>query len=134
MAAASFRSTWCVTIGSADDLPTTHATAREEERPRGTPVIAPAFPIDPRGATELRQEDDERPFEQAALVQVVEQSRARAIDASEVPGELDDVHSPGDVAATIYHALGIHPDATLYDRQRRPNPVLPHGRMIPGMF
>jgi hypothetical protein len=43
-------------------------------------------------------------------------------------------HGPGDVAATIYHALGIHPDATLYDRQRRPNPVLPHGRVIPCMF
>lgn len=43
-------------------------------------------------------------------------------------------HGPGDVAATIYRALGIHPEVTLYDRQRRPNPVLPHGRVIPGMF
>ena len=43
-------------------------------------------------------------------------------------------HGPGDVAASIYHALGINPEITLYDRQRRPNPVLPHGRVIPGLF
>ena len=40
-------------------------------------------------------------------------------------------YSPGDVAATIYHALGIDPESTLYDRQHRPNPVLPTGRTIP---
>jgi hypothetical protein len=43
-------------------------------------------------------------------------------------------HGPGDVAATIYHALGIDSDTTLFDRQRRPNPVLPQGRVIPGTF
>ncbi len=41
---------------------------------------------------------------------------------------------PGDVAASIYHALGIDPETTLYDRQRRPNPVLPAGRVIGGVF
>ncbi|MSQ92975.1 MAG: DUF1501 domain-containing protein [Gemmataceae bacterium] len=41
---------------------------------------------------------------------------------------------PGDVAASIYHALGIDPEATLYDHQRRPNPVLPAGRVIAGVF
>jgi hypothetical protein len=43
-------------------------------------------------------------------------------------------HGPGDVAATIYRALGIDAEAMLYDRQRRPIPVLPHGRVIPGLF
>ena len=43
-------------------------------------------------------------------------------------------HGPNDVAASIYHALGIDPEATLYDRQRRPLPVLPAGRLIPGLF
>jgi uncharacterized protein (DUF1501 family) len=40
-------------------------------------------------------------------------------------------YHPGDVAATVYHALGIDPEALLYDRQRRPMPVLPQGRPIP---
>jgi len=40
-------------------------------------------------------------------------------------------HGPGDVAATIYHALGIDPETLLYDRQNRPIPVLPEGRPIP---
>jgi hypothetical protein len=41
---------------------------------------------------------------------------------------------PGDVAASIYHALGIDPETTIYDRLRRPYPVLPAGRVIAGMF
>ena len=40
-------------------------------------------------------------------------------------------YGPGDVAATIYAALGIDPDTLLYDRQNRPLPVLPEGRVIP---
>jgi hypothetical protein len=40
-------------------------------------------------------------------------------------------HSPADVAATVYEAIGIDPETLLYDRQRRPLPVLPHGRPIP---
>jgi hypothetical protein len=43
-------------------------------------------------------------------------------------------HGPDNVAASIYHALGIDPEITLYDRQRRPNPVLPAGQVIPGLF
>jgi hypothetical protein len=43
-------------------------------------------------------------------------------------------HDPGDVAATIYHALGIDPETLLFDRQNRPIPVLPEGRVIPGVF
>ncbi|MBM3995191.1 MAG: DUF1501 domain-containing protein [Planctomycetes bacterium] len=41
---------------------------------------------------------------------------------------------PADVAASIYHAIGIDPETTLYDRQRRPLPVLPAGRVIAGLF
>lgn len=40
----------------------------------------------------------------------------------------------GDVAASIYHAIGIDPETTLYDRQHRPIPVLPQGDVIAGLF
>ncbi len=43
-------------------------------------------------------------------------------------------HSPADVAATIYRALGIDTQTLLYDRQHRPLPVLPHGEPIPGVL
>jgi hypothetical protein len=43
-------------------------------------------------------------------------------------------HSPADVAATIYRALGVEPDALLHDRQGRPLPVLPQGEPIPGVL
>jgi hypothetical protein len=42
--------------------------------------------------------------------------------------------NPGDVAASIYYALGIDPETTIYDRLRRPMPVLPAGRVIAGVF
>lgn len=42
--------------------------------------------------------------------------------------------TPGDVAATIYQAIGIDQEATLLDRQHRPHSVLPQGRVIPGIF
>jgi hypothetical protein len=43
-------------------------------------------------------------------------------------------YTPADVAATIYHALGIDPEDRIYDRHLRPLPVLPEGRMIEGLF
>jgi hypothetical protein len=43
-------------------------------------------------------------------------------------------HGPADVAATIYHAIGIEPETLLFDRQHRPLPVLPQGEPIPGVF
>jgi hypothetical protein len=43
-------------------------------------------------------------------------------------------HGPWDVAASIYHALGIDPETLLHDRLGRPLPVLPEGRVIPGLF
>jgi hypothetical protein len=43
-------------------------------------------------------------------------------------------HTPGDVAATIYHALGIDPQAVVHDRQGRPVVVLPEGEPIPGVL
>jgi hypothetical protein len=43
-------------------------------------------------------------------------------------------YSPADVAATIYHALGIAPDTLLYDRQDRPIAVLPAGSPIAGVL
>jgi Protein of unknown function (DUF1501) len=43
-------------------------------------------------------------------------------------------HGPGDVAATIYRAIGIDQGTLLYDRQHRPLPVLPQGQPIPGLL
>jgi uncharacterized protein (DUF1501 family) len=43
-------------------------------------------------------------------------------------------YSPADVAATIYHALGIAPDTLLHDRQDRPVAVLPAGSPITGVL
>jgi len=43
-------------------------------------------------------------------------------------------NTPGDVAATIYRAIGIDPTTRLEDRQNRPHFVLPEGRVIPGVF
>ena len=43
-------------------------------------------------------------------------------------------YTPGDVAATIYHALGIDPAARLYDLHKRPHFVLPDGEPIDGVF
>jgi hypothetical protein len=42
--------------------------------------------------------------------------------------------TPGDVAATLYQAIGIDPETILYDRQHRPLPVLPQGEPIPGVL
>jgi hypothetical protein len=43
-------------------------------------------------------------------------------------------YSPADVAATVYRAVGIDTQTTLYDRQHRPVPLLPAGRPIPGLL
>jgi uncharacterized protein (DUF1501 family) len=43
-------------------------------------------------------------------------------------------HSPGDVAATIYWALGLDPQTVVQDRQNRPMVVLPEGDAIPGVL
>jgi uncharacterized protein (DUF1501 family) len=42
--------------------------------------------------------------------------------------------SPADVAATVYAALGIALETELRDRQDRPLPVVPGGRVIPGVL
>jgi hypothetical protein len=41
---------------------------------------------------------------------------------------------PGDLLATIYHALGIDPDATMNDRQGRPIRLVHEGRPIQELF
>jgi hypothetical protein len=43
-------------------------------------------------------------------------------------------YGPGDVAATIYRAIGVDPETILYDRLKRPIPVLPLGEPIPGVL
>jgi hypothetical protein len=43
-------------------------------------------------------------------------------------------YTPADVAATIYHALGVETETVLSDRLGRPLPMLPEGAVIPGVF
>jgi hypothetical protein len=43
-------------------------------------------------------------------------------------------HGFGDVAATIYQALGVDLNTILYDRQNRPIAMLPEGEPIPGIL
>ncbi len=43
-------------------------------------------------------------------------------------------YGPADIAATIYAAIGIDPDARIDDREGRPHPVLDHGAAIPGVL
>jgi hypothetical protein len=43
-------------------------------------------------------------------------------------------YTPGDIAATLYQAIGVDPETILYDRQHRPLPVLPQGQPIPGVL
>jgi hypothetical protein len=42
--------------------------------------------------------------------------------------------TPEDLAATIYHALGIDPDLRLPDAQSRPTPMVEGGRPVVGIF
>ena len=39
-------------------------------------------------------------------------------------------HTPADLAATIYKAIGIDSETRIRDRQNRPTPVLDHGHPI----
>lgn len=39
-------------------------------------------------------------------------------------------YSPADIAATIYHSLGINPKGFVYDIQDRPRPILDHGEVM----
>lgn len=42
--------------------------------------------------------------------------------------------SPEDLAATIYHALGIDPEMRIPDRQNRPVPLIENGRVLAELF
>jgi uncharacterized protein (DUF1501 family) len=42
--------------------------------------------------------------------------------------------SPEDLAATVYHALGIDPELRLPDPQGRPTPIVEDGRPLLGVF
>ncbi len=42
-------------------------------------------------------------------------------------------HDPRDLAATVYHLLGVPPDTTVYDQTHRPHPLVV-GRKIDGLL
>ncbi|HUE71601.1 MAG TPA: DUF1501 domain-containing protein [Pirellulaceae bacterium] len=60
------------------------------------------------------------------------------IKTGQVIGETDRIASrptthpygPADLAATIYHSLGINPEGFVYDIQNRPRPILDHGEVM----
>ena len=39
-------------------------------------------------------------------------------------------YGPADIAATMYHCLGIESETRVPDRQGRPSPVMDHGHII----
>ncbi|MFO0938793.1 MAG: DUF1501 domain-containing protein [Gemmataceae bacterium] len=47
---------------------------------------------------------------------------------------VDDPISPKDVLATIYHLLGYDLETTLMDRAGRPQPLVPHSKVIRSLF
>lgn len=47
---------------------------------------------------------------------------------------IDRGYTPGDLAATIYAALGIDPHQMVHDRQNRPMFIVPDGDTIPGVL
>ena len=62
------------------------------------------------------------------LLETPEHGRLRLAHPDQVARRL------GDVAATIYHALGIPLDTRVPDMQNRPHSVLDDGAVIPGVF
>jgi hypothetical protein len=42
-------------------------------------------------------------------------------------------HDPRDLAATVYHLLGVPPDTIIYDQTSRPHPLV-IGRKIDGLL
>jgi uncharacterized protein (DUF1501 family) len=47
---------------------------------------------------------------------------------------VEDSVSPEDLAATLYHALGIDPGLRILDAQGRPTPILEEGKPIRRIF
>lgn len=43
-------------------------------------------------------------------------------------------YTPADIAATIYHAVGLDPNRHVHDLQNRPWPILDHGQPIDGVL
>ena len=42
--------------------------------------------------------------------------------------------SPKDVLATMYHLMGVDPETHLHDREGRPVPLAPGGKVLTGML
>ena len=60
---------------------------------------------------------------------IVGASNARAEKPQTTP------YGPADLAATIYHGMGIHPETEFKTAEGRPIPIVPgEGRVIPGLF
>ncbi|HAA52000.1 MAG TPA: DUF1501 domain-containing protein, partial [Planctomycetaceae bacterium] len=42
--------------------------------------------------------------------------------------------TPADLAATVYHSLGISPDTRIPDSQDRPTPLVENGKALAALF
>ena len=69
-------------IGLTDDLTTRHSRTGEGHRIGVRPMIAALMLVDPRRATELGHETDQRLSQQAPLFEVLEQGGKRLIEAA----------------------------------------------------
>ena len=78
---------------SHNDLPAPDAAARKQDRPDLRPVIPAAGRIDLRRPSELGQRDDQRVFQQAAVLQ----------DPGHLVGQLAGLRDAGEVALHVGH-------------------------------
>jgi hypothetical protein len=63
-------------------------------------------------------------------------ARGRVVGRSDkiASDPLDDPVSPKDILATAYHVLGVDPSTILFDRQQRPQPLVPEGRVLTSLL
>ncbi len=73
-----------VLICLSDDCSRLYVRSAETNRPGRAPVISPKTSVDLRRSTELRHHDDERCFQHASFVQIVDQRRECLVELTEL--------------------------------------------------
>ena len=90
----------------AVDVPSFHAAPGEPHAERGRVVVAAVLPFGIRRATELAAPNDERVVQQAALLEVGQQTGDRTVDGARV------FRVPGDEIAVLIPIRMVDDDAT----------------------
>ena len=67
-------------VAGADNLPSANAAARQNHAPDARPVVAAARRIEPWRAAKFTRSDHQCRFESTTPLQVIDQSRERAIE------------------------------------------------------